>query len=208
MLSFYTRKLLQSFTVQFVADGFVKIYAGMDEGRAHRTSVRDGWLGERSSSFTREKYQLNTRANDSPCSELVVGIGTQHKWRQEQNSVNLEVKADKEEFGTRFSRPQSQVSHTGVTSLQYYPNFMHSDVLCFLEPAVDQSSRLHYQHQPLEDKRAIYPPNFDVPSPVQPTLAGDTMVNDGHVIHMDDVLNVTKQEVLEFHPPSYTHKVT
>ena len=180
----------------------------MDEWGVHSTSVRDGWLGERASSFTHEKYQLKIRTNDPPFSELVVGIGAQHKWRQEQNSVNLGVKVDEEEFGTRFSRPQSQASHTGVTPLQYYPNFMHSDVLCFLEPAVDQSSRLHYQHQPPEDKEAIYLPNFDAPSPVQPTLAGDTMVNDGHVIHMDDVLNVTKQEVLEFQPSSYTHKVT
>ena len=187
----------------------------MDEWGVHRISVRDGWLGERSTSFTREKYrsqyQLNTTATaiNTTCSELVVGIGAHHiKWRQEQNSVNLGVKADKEEFCARFSRPQSQASHTGVTPLQYYPNTMQSDVLCFLEPAVDQSSQLHYQHQPPEDKGAIYPLNFDAPSPVQPTLAGDTMVNDGHVIHMDDVLNVTKQEVLEFQLPSYTHKVT
>ena len=50
--------------------------------------------------------------------------------------------------------------------------------------------------------------NFDAPSSVQSTLAGDTMVNDGHVIHMDCVLNITNQEVLELQSSSYTHKVT
>ena len=208
MLLFYTRKPLSSFTVKFVVDCFVDIHTGMDEGRAHRTRVRDGWLGERSS-ITREKYQLSTRPNNSPCPELVVGVGAHHKWRQEQNCVNLGTKTDKEEFGTRFSRPQSQTSH-GATPLQYYPNITQSDVLCFLEPAVDQSSRLHYQHQLPEDKGAIYPPNLDAPlpisMPIQSTLAGDTM-HDGHVLHMGNVLSVTKHEVLEFQSSGYTHKV-
>ena len=69
---------------------------------------------------------------------------------------------------------------------------MQSDVLCssYQLPSIN-----------------IQKTNFDAPSPVQSTLVGDTMVNDGHVIHMDCVLNITKQEVLEFQPSSYTHKV-
>ena len=211
MLLFYTRKLLSSFTFQFVTDYFVEIHTGMDEGRVHRTSVRDRWLAE-TSSITRDKCQLSTRLNNSP-SELVVGVGAHHKiykWQQDQNCVNLGIKTDEEEFGTRFNRPQSQTTHIGATPLQYYPNIMQSDVLCFLEPAVDQRSQLHYQHQLPEDKGVIYPPNFDAPSPVsvpvQSTLAGDTM-HDGHVLHMDNVLSVTKLEVLEFQPSGYTHKV-
>ena len=128
-------------------------------------------------------------------------VGVHHvKWRQEQ-------KADKEEFGTRFSRPQTP--RTGALALQYYSMILQADIFCFLQPAVDQSSRLHYQHRHLEDKGAIYPLNFDTPSlvskPVQPTLAGHTM-HDGDVLHMGNILDATKQEVLEFQPSRYRHK--
>ena len=197
MLLFYTRNPL---SVQLVTGSFVKVHTTMDEERVYRTRVSDGWLGERSSSNTRERHQF-TRLNNS---ELVAGV---HYIKQEQNYVNLEIKADKEEFGTRFGRPQLQTPHTGATPLQYYPKILQSDVFSFLEPAVDQSSQLHYQYQLHEDMGAIYPSNFDTPSPVsmpaQPTLAGDT-THDGDMLHMGNVLSVTKQEVLEFQPSCYT----
>ena len=172
----------------------------------YRTSVRDGWLGKRSSSSTRERYHFG-KLNNSPCSELVMGV--HHiKWRQPQNCINLEINVDKGEFSTKFSRPQT--SRIGGAPLQYYPKILQSDIFCFPEPAVDHSSQLHYQHRDHEDRGVIYPPNFDTPSPVskpvQPTLAGHTM-HDGDVLHMGNILDVTKQELLEFQPSCYTHKV-
>ena len=164
-------------------------------------SARDGWSGRRCSSITREKYQLATRVNKSRCSELVVGTSAKVKWRRE-NSINMEVETDKEEFGTVFSKPQ-QTSDPGVTLLYHYPRIQKSDVIRFLEPPAGQIFQPQYQDQlPPEDKGVINPPSIDV-QPLVQAMSGREVSpgNEGYVLHIDNAQLIVKDELLEMCPP-------
>ena len=175
--------------------------AAMERAQIKRRT-NDDW-SRRSSSTTREKYK---RVNKSRCSELVVGTSA-IKWRPEntrENLINLEIKTDKGDFGTVFSKPQ-QTSGPGLTPLYSYRNIQQSNVLSFPEPPAGQIFQPH--QLPPEDRGVIYPPSFDEPSQVQASSGREVSPsNVGYVLHMDAPL-IVKDELMELcPPPCVTHK--
>jgi len=120
----------------------------------------------------------------------------------------LEVKTDKGDFGTVFSKPQ-QTSDPGLTPLHRYLNIQQSNVLSFPEPPAGQIFQPQYQDQlPPEDREVIYPPSFDEPSQLQATSGREVSPsNVGYVLHMDNAPLIAKDEVMELcPPPCVTHK--
>lgn len=137
---------------------------------------RHGWLGDGD-----KKDHFNPQMSESSRSDLVVGVGA---WKRQESTINLTVKADKEEFGTAFIKPHTLAPYTGVETLQNCVT-QSTDILCFPEPAVVD----HYPYHQLEDKGVIYPPSFDT--------VEDVMQDKDSVLDVDNALQMTRSEVLQ-----------
>jgi len=137
-------------------------------------------------------------------SELVVptGCGGQQSELTEASAINLPIETIGEEFSTIFTKRETKhhSHYTAVVPVQYIP---HSDVLYFVHPTEDQSSTCDQLH---DDRGVIYPPSFDTvtSTPVQDHALQS---NENSVVHIDDVLQVSKNEVFELHPPDTLYKV-
>ena len=120
---------------------------------------------------------------DDRCEVSVLVVGTKGRAISEaSDTINVPIQTDQNVFSTAFTsvQPQPLTDSVQVIPLAYFINVTRGqEILSFSgSSAVDQQPGLIPDNMTSEERGAIYPPNFDVPSdvpsvPVQPSENND-----------------------------------
>ena len=146
-------------------------------------------------------------------SVLVVGAKGRKKSKA-SDTVNLPVQTEQNKFSTAFTsdQPQSSADDVQVIPLPYFMNVTRGQGIQSFSSssAVDQQQPVIRDDATSEERGAIYPPDFDVPSdvpsiPVQPSEGDD---RSAIIIDVTNVSMLMKTNFVSSSPLNDTYKVT